>query len=72
MVTTYSEEEILSIIGNNRQSENYEREKYKEEQGELFFQFESIEDILRDFDEWKEQYDLEVDKIIDANFWSAL
>jgi hypothetical protein len=48
MVTAYSEEEILSIIENNRQSENYEREKYKDERGEIFFQFESRERLFMD------------------------
>jgi hypothetical protein len=65
--------EILSIIEENRQCEDYELELYK---GGLLkntsFQFGSAEEILDDFDMWKEQSDLGCEKIFDANRWSSL
>jgi hypothetical protein len=65
--------EILSIIEENRQCEDYELELYK---GELLkntsIEFGSTEEILDDFDMRKEQSDLGCEKIFDANRWSSL
>ena len=73
MFTNNHIEEILGILIANRQCNEFELEQYREVLGEnTVFSFESIEEILDDFDLWQEQSDIITEKIMDANFWSSL
>jgi hypothetical protein len=67
-----TEEICRQIIHADRSCEKYEWEQYENERRSVFPQLDSTKKILQDFDTWKEQSDLEYEKIQDANYYSSL
>ncbi|MDR2005301.1 MAG: hypothetical protein LBQ74_19945 [Prevotella sp.] len=67
----FDENQIREIIETNRECEEYEITNYIESLEKLgIMEFCSEEEILDDFDEWKEQEDIAYQKSMDINYWS--
>jgi hypothetical protein len=72
MFTNILWEEIFEIIVANRRCNEYELEQYREEIESKPFLFESIEELLDDFDMWQEELNLTVEKTLDSLYWSSI
>ncbi len=60
------------MIRNARHPEPYELKSYGEEHGDAINEIDNEEDLLDDFDEWKERNDLFFEKVQDQNYWSSI
>lgn len=65
-------ENALDIIRKARHPELHELQGYCEEHGDAIDNMNNEEELLDDFDEWKEQNDLFYEKVQDQNYWSSL
>lgn len=65
-------ENALDMIRNARHPKPYELEGYSEEHGDAINEIDNEEDLLDDFDEWKERNDLFFEKVQDQNYWSSI
>jgi hypothetical protein len=63
---------VDALIEVNRNCETCELEQYKKERRKIFCQFTTAEEFLEDFDSWKEQQDLEIEKVLDSNYRSSI
>lgn len=62
----------LGIIRVERHPEPHELESYSEERGDTIDCIDNEEELLDDFDEWKERNDLFFERVQDQNYWSSL
>lgn len=65
-------ENALDMIREARDPESYELQGYSEERGDAIDNIDNEEDLLDDFDGWKERNDLFFEKVQDQNYWSSL
>jgi hypothetical protein len=65
-------ENALDMIRVARHPESHELQGYAEEQGDTIDNIDNEEDLLDDFDGWKERNDLFFDKVQDQNYWASL
>lgn len=64
--------EVIEIIQAERSCSTFDLEQYAADNNESFPDFETGEDILDDFDRWKEQSDLSWEKFQDMQYYSSL
>lgn len=62
----------LDMIRTARHPEPHELQGYAEEHGDTIDNIDNEEDLLDDFDGWKEQNDLFFEKVQDQNYWASL
>ena len=67
-----SENEIIEILQSERNCLKSDLEQYVDDNKGLFQNFKTKEDVLDDFDQWREQSDIITEKIIDANYWTSV
>ena len=67
-----NKESALDIIREARFPESYELEGYGEECNDVIDGIDNEEELLEDFDEWKERNELFFKKVQDQNYWSSL
>lgn len=65
-------ENVLDILQKVRHPEAYELQCYSEERGDTIDNIGNEEELLDDFDKWKERNDLFFEKVQDQNYWSSL
>ena len=65
-------ENVLDMIRAARHPESYELQDYAEEQSDTIDNIDNEEDLLDDFDGWKEHDDLFFEKVKDQNYWASL
>lgn len=65
-------ENALDMIRETRHPESYELEGYDEERGDTINGIDNEEELLDDFDDWKERNELFFEKVQDQNYWSSL
>lgn len=59
------------IIRENRYPSGYDIQDYLSDNEDTVLSLEDETELLDDFDLWKERSDLELEKIIDRNYWSS-
>jgi hypothetical protein len=65
-------DEVTGIIQAERNCSEFDLEQYVAGNNESFPDFETGEDVLDDFDRWKEQSDLAWEKFQDTQYYSSL
>lgn len=65
-------ENALDTIWAARHPESLELQGYAEEHGDTIDNIDNEEDLLDDFDGWKEQNNLFFKKVQDQNYWASL
>lgn len=65
-------ENVLDILQKARHPETYELQCYSEERSDTIDNIGNEEELLDDFDKWKERNDLFFEKVQDQNYWSSL
>lgn len=65
-------ENALDLIWEARYPESYELKHYSQEHSDIIDSIDNEEELLDDFDDWKEQQDLFFEKVQDLNYWSSL
>ena len=63
---------VISILKHQLNPVVSDLEQYRKECGNIFDSFETVDDILSDFNYWKEQNEIIFQKIQDANYYSSL
>ncbi len=66
------EDEIIEIIQVERNCSDFDLEQYVTDNCGSFPDFETEDDVLDDFDKWKEQSDLEWEKFQNMQYYSSL
>ena len=59
------------IILENRNPSGYDIQDYLSDNEDTVLSLEDGTELLDDFDLWKERSDLELEKIMDRNYWSS-
>lgn len=67
-----NKENALDMIRKARHPESYELEDYSQEHSDTIDRIDNEEELLDDFDYWKEHNDLFFEKVQDQNYWSSL
>lgn len=65
-------ENALDLIWEARHPDSYELEAYSQEHSDTIDRIDNEEELLDDFDYWKEHNDLFFEKVQDQNYWSSL
>lgn len=65
-------ENALDLIWEARHPESYELKDYSQEHSDIIDSIDNEEELLDDFDDWKEQQDLLLEKVLDRIYWSSL
>lgn len=65
-------ENALDLIWEARDLEYYELTEYIQEHSDIIDSIDNEEELLDDFDDWKEQQDLLLEKVLDRIYWSSL
>lgn len=65
-------ENALDLIWEARYPESYELKDYSQEHSDIIDSIDNEEELLDDFDDWKEQQDLLLEKVLDRIYWSCL
>lgn len=60
------------IIRGTRNPEGFELEGYLRERADALQEIKDGEELLDDFNRWKERNDLFFEKVQDRNYWSSL
>ena len=67
-----TKDKIVEILQRERNCSDFDLEQYVADNKDYFQNFETDENVLDDFDLWREQSDLAIEKIMDADYWASV
>ena len=70
-IDRFYKEKTKQIIRENRYPSGYDIQDYLSDNEDTVLSLEDGTELLDDFDLWKERSDLELEKIMDRNYWSS-